>query len=147
MTRVADVMAQQVITADPQMILAEVARRMKEHDIGALPVVGADGRLLGIVTDRDIVVRALSEAKDGNLRVADVMTPNPVTITPDRPLLEAAKLMAEHQIRRLIVVEGGRVVGMLSVKDLAETEEGFRFVDTVIREVSETVEEHGAEVH
>jgi len=146
-TRVADVMARQVVTADSQITLAEVARRMKEHDIGALPVVGADGKLLGIVTDRDIVVRALSEARDGNLRVVDVMTPNPITIAPDRPLREAAKLMAEHQIRRLVVVEDGHIVGMLSMKDFTEAEEGFRVVDTVIREVSETVEEHGAEVH
>ncbi|MBE3596298.1 MAG: CBS domain-containing protein [Hydrogenibacillus sp.] len=140
-------MAGRVVTARHDDTLRTVAKRMREHEIGALPVLGADDQLIGIVTDRDIVRRAVADGRPDTTKAAEVMTPNPVTISPEESTRTAAKIMSERQIRRLPVVEGERVVGMLAVKDLTEDQASLKMVDTVIREVSEDTAEHRSEVH
>jgi len=90
---------------------------MREEDVGVLPVVD-NGSLAGIVTDRDIVVRALADGRN-DANVDDVMSSNPVTLSPDDDERQAEQLMAQYESRRLAVTDGQRLVGMLSVGDLA----------------------------
>lgn len=117
--KVSDAMSEYTVTVSPDQTLTEAAEMMKASDVGSLPVV-QDGRLVGIVTDRDIVVRAVAERVDPQgVRVGEVASRELVTITPDADLDEALRLMARHQIRRLPVVEQERLVGILAQADAA----------------------------
>ena len=113
-----------VMTSDPEQVdrdasVQEAATTMRELNVGAVPVV-AGGRVQGIVTDRDITVRVIAEGRrPADVRVHEVASADPVTVAPDTDTREAARLMAEHQVRRLPVVEGGSLVGMISLGDLA----------------------------
>jgi CBS domain-containing protein len=93
---------------------------MKTEDVGSLPIV-EDGRLVGVVTDRDLAIRALAEGRGAETAVAEIASKDLVTIDPQQSLEEAARLMAEHQVRRLPVVEeDGRLVGVLAQADVAQ---------------------------
>jgi CBS domain-containing protein len=113
-----------VMTARPKTLssgasLLEAAQAMRQQDIGDV-VVLEDGRLCGILTDRDIVVRALAEGRDpSRTTVGDICSKDLATITPDTSVGEAVRLMRERAIRRLPVEEGGHVVGVVSLGDLA----------------------------
>ena len=114
----------EVMTADPRTVakgdpVADVARHMRDGDVGAVIVVD-EGAVSGIVTDRDIVVRALAEGRDVSSTTAgEIATASTVTVEPDQSASDAARLMREHDIRRLVVVQGGRPVGIVSMGDLA----------------------------
>jgi CBS domain-containing protein len=114
----------EVMTTDPRTVepgqpLTDAAREMREGDVGAL-IVTQEGKATGIVTDRDIVVRAIAEGRDPKTtRVADVASEATVTVTPDQQASEAARLMREHDVRRLIVLQDGRPAGIVSIGDLA----------------------------
>ena len=98
----------------------EAAGLMKSEDVGALPIV-EDGRLTGVVTDRDIAIRAVADGLGTDTAVRDLASQDIVTIDPQQSLEEAARLMAEHQVRRLPVVEeDGNLVGMLAQADVAQ---------------------------
>jgi CBS domain-containing protein len=117
---VRDAMTPNARAASPTESLADAAQMMKEEDVGSLPVVDDDGRLIGIVTDRDIVVRAVAERVDPqSVTVGDVASRELVTVEPEQDLDEALTLMAGHRVRRLPVVEDGRLVGMLAQADVA----------------------------
>jgi CBS domain-containing protein len=104
----------------PTTPVRDVARMMAEEDVGPLPVVDGD-RLIGIVTDRDLVVRVLAEDRDpASMIVIEVATPDPVTVEVDEDLARAVELMALHQVRRLPVVENGRLIGILAQADVAK---------------------------
>jgi len=104
--------------------LADAAQMMKEEDVGSLPVV-EDDRLIGILTDRDIIVRAVAERVDPqSISVGDVASRELVTVEPDQDLDEALSLMARHRVRRLPVVADGRLVGILAQADVAIEAEG-----------------------
>jgi CBS domain-containing protein len=104
----------------PDTTLQEAARLMKTEDVGALPIV-EDGRLTGVVTDRDIAIRAVAEGVGADTAVRDVASTDVVSIDPQQSLEEAARLMAQHQIRRLPVVEeDGVLAGMLAQADVAQ---------------------------
>src|SRR5690349_3293267 len=109
MTTVADVMTPGVESTSSTETLRDAARAMREGDFGSMPVVD-DGQLTGILTDRDIVVRAVAEGLDPAARVGDVASRDPVTVEPGEDLDDAMDLMARHRIRRLPVVEDGRLV-------------------------------------
>lgn len=96
----------------------EVATKMKEWNVGAIPIVDGE-KLVGMITDRDIVVRGVAEKHPGSTKVEDIMSKELVTVTPDTSTRDAANIMADHQIRRLPVVEGDRLVGIVSLGDLA----------------------------
>ena len=96
----------------------EVAVKMKELNVGAIPIVDKD-KLVGMITDRDIVVRGVAEKHPGSTKVEDIMSDKLITISADASTEEAANLMAEHQIRRLPVVEGDKLVGIVSLGDFA----------------------------
>ena len=106
-------------TVRPDMNAADAAGLMKSEDVGALPVV-RDGELVGMVTDRDLVIRVLAERQDPrSVRVGDIATKSPVTVTPDMRLSEARELMVKHQLRRLPVIKANELVGILSLGDVA----------------------------
>jgi CBS domain-containing protein len=120
----------------PESTCAEAAALMKREDCGSLPVVD-DGSLVGIVTDRDIVLRAVAEKKDPErLAVSEIMTSDPVTVTPDTSAADASKLMSDNQVRRLPVVDGGRLVGILAIGQLARHESDDAAGET-LKEVSQ----------
>jgi CBS domain-containing protein len=100
--------------------LEQAARKMKELDVGSLPICGEDNRLKGMVTDRDIVVKCLAEGGDPrSTKAGELGQGKPVTIGADDSIEEAIKTMQEHQVRRLPVIDGHDLVGMLSQADIA----------------------------
>ena len=130
---VRDVMTPGVRTVSPSQSLAEAAAVMKGEDVGSVPVV-EDDRLAGIVTDRDIVIRVVAERRDPRtVKVDEVASRQLVTVEPEQDLDEALALMARHQVRRLPVVEAGRLVGMLAQADVA--------LEAKEKKVGETIEE------
>ncbi len=126
-------------TISPDMNAFDAAGLMKSEDIGVLPVV-QDGRLVGLVTDRDLVLRVLAERQSPiDVKVGDIATRRPVTIRPDMRLSEARELMVQHQIRRLPVVKDDQVViGILSIGDLSWADASTREVGEALRAVSES---------
>jgi CBS domain-containing protein len=119
--RVKEVMTQGVECVRPNDSLAAVAQKMKDLDVGALPVCGDDDRLKGMITDRDVTVRATAGCCDpGGTCVKDVMTPHIIYAFDDQDVTEAARLMKENQVRRLPVLNRDkRLVGIVSLGDLA----------------------------
>jgi CBS domain-containing protein len=127
-------------TIGPQMNAQDAAAMMKSEDVGVLPVVD-DGRLIGLVTDRDLVVRVLAERRDPQtVNVGDICTGSPVTVTPDMRLSEAREVMERHKVRRLPVMKGEELVGILSLGDVAWADASAREVGEAIRAVSESDE-------
>lgn len=119
-----DIMTNQVIRINPEENVAVAARTLAHYNIGVLPVCGSDGRLCGVVTDRDLVTRCLaSNRSPENTMVREVMTNKVVSAAPDMDTGAAAHLMGREQIRRLPVVENGRLCGMVSLGDLANRAE------------------------
>jgi CBS domain-containing protein len=115
-----DVMAQdpKTVSADDPIIRA--AELMRDEDIGDVIVLDADGELCGIVTDRDITIRAVAEGQDpSSAKIEAVCSPEVATIGPDDDVESAARMMRERAVRRLPVVDNGRVVGAVSIGDLA----------------------------
>lgn len=118
MRKIAEIMTDDCQTVTPKDSLYAAAALMKEHDIGFVPVV--EGRkLLGVVTDRDLVIRGYADKREGSTSVADVMSTNVKTVTSETSVDDAAELMAESQIRRLPVVDNGELRGVVSIGDLA----------------------------
>ncbi|EST12791.1 CBS domain-containing protein [Sporolactobacillus laevolacticus] len=113
-----DVMSGDVVCCSPDQSVKEVAELMNSHNIGSIPVT-ENGRFEGIITDRDITIRTTAKGLD-NATVLDCMSSKPlISGTPDMDVHEAARLMSDHQIRRLPIVENGRVIGIVSLGDLA----------------------------
>jgi CBS domain-containing protein len=119
-TKVRDVMTERPRAVTPQTPLSEVAELMETEDVGAVPIV-EDDRVVGIVTDRDIVVRAIAKGKDPRgMPAADASSRELVTVSPDDDLSDALKLMTQYQVRRLAVTaEDERLVGVVSQADVA----------------------------
>ena len=118
-TSIKEVMTRDVRACEPNATVAEAAKVMAQEDVGPVPIV-EDGRLVGIVTDRDIVVRVVAEGRDPNATtVKEIASTDLVTVSPDDDLDEALHLLAERQVRRLPVVEGDRLVGIVAQADIA----------------------------
>ncbi len=141
--KVRELMTTEPITVEPKATLGEVATLMKQQDCGSIPVV--DGRrLVGIVTDRDIVVRGVAAGKDPKTqRVSEVMSADPVTVGPDDDVTEAEKKMADRQIRRLPVVEGGKLVGIIVTAQIARAG-NERKVGETLKEISAATSGRGS---
>lgn len=134
--RVADVMTAQVATARPVDPVRKVASVMANVDSGAVPVVD-DGKVVGLVTDRDIVLRVVAEGGSLDTPVSEVMTGDVQTVTEDTNVADAAGKMASHQIRRLVVTgEKGNLVGILSLGDIA-LDYGAKQVGKTLEEISQ----------
>lgn len=118
--KVSDIMSERVVTIDEREPVIAAARLLKRMNLGALPVTDRGGKLVGMLTDRDIVLRCVALGGDARTMTAgDVMTRGVVTATPDVKVDDAAKRMGRGQVRRLPVVENGKLVGMLSLADMA----------------------------
>ena len=133
-----------VMTSNPRTVSAtdsiqDVARIMRDEDTGAVPVV-ANGRPVGIVTDRDIVVRAVAQGQL-NRSVGEIVTGNVVCANPEMSTQDAVELMSEHQVRRLPVIENDRLVGIVSIGDLAVKAPDDRRVGDALQDISEGVKE------
>ena len=115
-----EIMTDNVVRIGPQESVAVAARTLARYNIGVLPVCVADGRLCGIVTDRDLVTRCIASGKrPESTPVKEVMTSAVVTAQPDMDTVTVAQLMSRQQIRRLPVLENSRLCGMVSLGDLA----------------------------
>lgn len=132
--RCREIMTRNVQTATRDMSLQEVAGLMRDGDMGVMPIVEA-GKLVGIVTDRDIVVRAIAEGKRAETPIGDVMTTEIFSVNENDFAFEAIHLMGDKQVRRVpIVNDAGELVGIIAMADVAlETEDE--------REIAETLEE------
>ena len=135
-----DMMTHPVVRIHPEESVAVAARTLARYNIGALPVCGGDGRICGVVTDRDLVTRCIAAGRQpGATPVRDVMTTQVVSARPDMDTATAAYLMGKHQIRRLPVVENGRLCGMVSLADLANREESAYDASDALTEISSNV--------
>jgi CBS domain-containing protein len=120
MTTVRELMTGSAECVGEKETLEQAARKMKELDVGSLPICGEDNRLKGMLTDRDIVIKCLAEGGDPRTTTAgELAQGKPVTIGADDSIEEAIRTMQDHQVRRLPVIDGHNLVGMLSQADIA----------------------------
>ena len=136
MQTVRDIMSTDVQYCTPLDNMYEVAVKMREFNVGAIPIVD-QGHLVGMITDRDLVVRGIAEKHPGSTAVTEVMSRELVTVSPDDSVQKAADIMARHQIRRLPVVEGGRLVGIVALGDLATNRYSDESAGRALSEISE----------
>ena len=138
--QVRDLMNPNVVTVEPGSSVALAARLISRHNVGSLPVCGEDRRLRGVVTDRDIVLRCVAAEEDpAQTPVRDIMTRGCATVSPQDDCREATRLMARQQVRRLPVVEGGRLVGMIALSDLARSRRLEMEAAQALCEISENI--------
>lgn len=119
--RIKEIMSRNVECIQPDMFVTEAAKRMKSLDVGAIPVCGNDDKLVGMITDRDIAMRCVADGSDSqSTKVKDVMTPDIVYCQEDQDVSDAAEIIKQRQIRRLVVLNNDKqLVGILSLGDLA----------------------------
>jgi CBS domain-containing protein len=137
-----DVMTPNPRTVSPADSIQSAAAIMRDEDTGVVPIVD-NGRAVGVVTDRDIVVRAVADGSQLNQTVGQIATNAVVCATPDMSTREAAQLMSDHQVRRLPVVENERLVGIVSIGDLAVKEGKDGRTGDTLQAISEGVKERG----
>jgi CBS domain-containing protein len=137
--QIKEVMTRGVECARPSDSIVAAAAKMRDLDIGTLPVCGDHQRLVGMVTDRDIAIRTVAEARDPKLtEVGDVMTPDVLYCFDDQEVGEAAEMMEEHQVRRLVVLNRDKwLVGIVSLGDLAVDTGDRQLAGDVLEAVSE----------
>jgi CBS domain-containing protein len=134
--RCSEIMTQNVRTAGRDASLRDVAAMMRDGDMGAVPVVD-NGRLIGIVTDRDIVVRGVAEGVSGDVPISQVMTTELFTVAPDDFAFEAIRLMGDKQVRRVPVVsEDGSLAGIIAMADVALSMEDEEEIAATLEEIS-----------
>jgi CBS domain-containing protein len=122
MPQVRDLMVSSVVTIEPATSIVEAARLMIQEEKGPLPVVEGESPV-AMVTDRDIIARVVAEGRDPNsVTVEDIATHELVTIEPDRDVNEARQLMDQHELDRILVVEGNKLVGIISEADIRSDE-------------------------
>lgn len=122
--KIREIMTAPAVQIQQNETVEVAARTMARYNIGAMPVCGADGRICGVLTDRDMVTRCLAAGRrPEQTRVADVMSGNVVSAGPDMDVAVAAHLMGRKQVRRLPVVENGKLLGMVSLGDMANRED------------------------
>ena len=132
-----DIMTNPVIRIHPEEAVSVAARMLEHNNIGAMPVCGNDGRLCGILTDRDIVTRCLAAGKTPqSTSVREIMSTRLYVGRPDMEVSVAAGLMGKEQIRRLPVMENGKLCGMVSLGDLARKEESCMDAGEALTEIS-----------
>jgi len=125
-------MTPQATCAGENDTLNDAARVMRDLDVGALPICGEDGKLKGMITDRDIVVRCLADGGDpSSVKVGSMGQGKPVTIGADDALEDVIATMAKHQVRRLPVIDGHKLVGIISEADLAAVADDAELADAV----------------
>lgn len=137
MTKIREIMTEQVESCTLLDNVFEVAVKMKELNVGAIPIVDGE-KLVGMITDRDIVTRCIAEKHPGSSKVEEIMSKELFTVGAEATSEEAVRIMAKHQIRRLPVVEGSKLVGIVSLGDLAVRNLTDDQAKTALSEISET---------
>ncbi|QKS71548.1 CBS domain-containing protein [Paenalkalicoccus suaedae] len=139
MQKVRDIMTKNVETCDPTDTIYEVAVKMREQGVGSIPICEGE-KLIGMVTDRDLVIRDIALKKANSSPISEIMTDQIYTVKEEDSLERAAETMASHQVRRVPVVEGETLVGIVALKDISLT-------NTMAHEATETLhdisESHG----
>jgi CBS domain-containing protein len=134
--------ARDIMSTDPRCVredetLVDAARLMRELDVGALPICGNDDRLKGMITDRDIVVKCIADGGDpSSVRAGSLAEGKPITIGADDDIREALRVMQDYQVRRLPVIDGHDLVGIISQADIARSMSATETGETVA-EISE----------
>ena len=135
-----EIMTNTVVRINPEESVAVAARTLARYNVGMLPACGGDGRLCGVVTDRDLVTRCVAAGRQpGATTVREVMTTHVVSARPDMDTVMAAQLMGRQQVRRLPVVENGKLCGMVSLADLANREETAYDATDALAEISSNI--------
>lgn len=138
--KVRDVMTKNVVRIGAEEPAEVAARVFTHYNVGALPVCGADGQVCGILTDRDLVTRCVAPGRSaGAVKVRDIMTGRLVSAGPDMDLGAAARLMGTEQVRRLPVLENGRLCGMVTLGDLVNTQETAEKATNALSEITRNV--------
>lgn len=138
--KVKDIMTPRVIRISPEESATVAARTLTHYNIGVLPVCGGDGRLCGMLTDRDIVTRCLAAGRRAeDTPVSSIMTSRVVAAAPDMDVSAAASLMARQQVRRLPVVDRGNLCGVVSLGDLSRQEQSAPDATDALAEISSNV--------
>lgn len=132
--QISEVMHEGVNIAQVTDSIKKVAQIMRDYDIGAVPIY-ENGKPAGFVTDRDIVVSCVAEGASGDDTIAAAMSPEFIAISKDKDVTEAARIMEEKQISRLLVVDGDKAVGIVSLQDLAQGLENRHLKSEVIEEI------------
>jgi CBS domain-containing protein len=144
--KIAELMTKDVQTVTPDTDLVTVAKQMKSLDVGVIPVVEGQ-QLVGLITDRDIVIRAIAAGVAvEQAQVREYMSPSPTTVSPNDSVQDAAEIMAREQIRRLPVVEGGKLVGIVSIGDVAVDARKDKLTGDALEQISEPSRPRSSEV-
>ena len=140
--KVKDIMTRGVITVGAEESAEVAARTLTQYKIGALPVCDSNGRLCGVVTDRDLVIRCMASGRlPANTKVRDIMTSQVTSAKPDMDVGVAAHLMGRQQIRRLPVTENGKLCGMVSLGDLACREDSVMDAADALTDITSNISE------
>ncbi|MBQ3355753.1 MAG: CBS domain-containing protein [Clostridia bacterium] len=138
--KVQEVMSRRIISVSPDENAAVAARLLSHYNIGALPVCTKEGKLRGMVTDRDIVLRCVAAEEDPlTVKVSDIMTRRVFSVGSQQSVDEASALMAREKIRRLPVQDNSRVVGMVSLSDLSKQPESSRQAAQAFNEITSNI--------
>lgn len=120
--KVSNLMSNTVISISPDASVTSAAKLLTKHNIGSVPVISKDDKLRGIITDRDIITRCVaSENSPDTMSVKDIMTRCVFGVSPNADIREATEIMSSEQIRRIPVVDDGKVVGMIALADMARS--------------------------
>ena len=136
MTELRDIMTTNVSSCKSVDNVFEAAVKMKEGKVGLIPVLEGN-QLIGVVTDRDIVLRCIAEKRPGSTKITDVISTDLVTGTPDMSAEDAEKLMSVHQVRRIPVVDNGNLVGIVALADLANHRQTKEEAGSALGSISE----------
>lgn len=137
-----DIMTENLVTCTTKDNVFEVAVKMRDENVGVIPVVDEKDHCIGMITDRDIVIRGLAEKREGSAAVEQVMSKNVIFGSPDMSVDEAARIMAQQQIRRLPVVENGRITGIVAMADLAVREQTQDEAEEALAQISKPTGVH-----
>jgi CBS domain-containing protein len=140
--KVSEIMTTDITVAERDTTVEEIATFMRDENVGAIPIVDEDNSLEGIVTDRDIVVRCIANGRDpAECTAEDIMSDDCQSVGPETDVEEAARMMAERQIRRLPIVEDGELVGMVSIGDVAVKQGDDDLSGEALQEISQGVKD------
>lgn len=142
MRKVRDVMSDELVSCQPDSTLEEVAKLMSYQNVGLIPVCDLEHHLMGVVTDRDLVLRGYAKGVSHNEHVDSVMTQDVISCDQDSTVVEASELMADHQIRRLPVVEDRKLIGIISLGDLALEQQSNHAAGEALEDISKRPHHH-----
>lgn len=134
--KIAEIMTTDVETCPPTVTIQDIAAKMREINVGSIPIC-EEGRIVGIVTDRDIVLRCIAEELGADAPISEIFSETLITGTEEMLIEEAASLMARHQIRRLPIVRKEQVIGIVSLGDIAVRGKAPREAESALEKVSE----------